>query len=266
MKMNARLFLTVFSTSLGLSLLTSCASIKVGGGSYEPEKVQQIRSAALVGVEVVEPEAFDPLKPSGKIAGSGNTMMGNMKSSIAEPAEGKAPYYKNMHDFLKKNLKWNMVEMQAVTRNPVNKEFYKNTSSGFQQKSMIDYREGNFTVPDVMDFDAVKQIGQSGREKLMDALKVDALVSYRVHVTLSGTTVMGIGSMYPQSILQFQVYKRGIEKPVWEDLQAEGVPGEESIGKTRLTLDVSKLNEEGIASAETAYPVLLKNREKNTKK
>lgn len=76
---------------------------------------------------------------------------------------------------------------------------------------------------------------------------------------VTGTSIMGFGPRHPRSALSFQVYKKGIETPVWFDGQ---VLGKEmgSVGATALW-DQKKLQEYGLESAKDAFSQIDKVRE-----
>lgn len=109
-----------------------------------------------------------------------------------------------------------------------------------------------------MDNESLRVMGTEGRDNLMKALGVDALVTAQIDVLLSGTTVLGIGSMYPYANLQFQVYTRGKSTADWFEGAIEGEKAEKSIGSTALTLDVELMNRLALESARTAFAKIQK--------
>ena len=103
-----------------------------------------------------------------------------------------------------------------------------------------------------MDFDSARIMGAEGRTALAKALGVDSIIVAEVDIQLKGTTVMGIGSRYPQARLSFQVYSPEQENAVWFDGGIEGDEAKESVGKTAF-LDEEILNRLTVKSASSAF-------------
>jgi hypothetical protein len=81
---------------------------------------------------------------------------------------------------------------------------------------------------------------------------VDSIVVARVNVSLTGTSVMGLGDRFPQSRVSFQIYTRGQEKPVWFDGEIDGEVSRESVGSTAF-FDEDLLGRLAAKSADTAF-------------
>lgn len=227
--------------------LTGCAGL---GKTYESSQIESIKSVAVLGVEVIQPSEFDIFKPK-QIDG------GAMNFSVSSPSQHVQIYYDDLREGLKTKLRMSSPTSSTLVANSSYKNIYKDTMTGFQSTQPNAQGTSKFVLPEMVDFDAARKIGVAGRDQIMEALKVNALVVAQIHVQLNGTSVMGIGNKYPQSNIRLQMYKKGVESPVWQD-GAQGEEMKESVGKSTLTMDVTKMNKLAAASAKSAFEQLIK--------
>ena len=231
-----------------LSLLTfaSCAG---GGRIYQADSVRPVRNVAIIGLDVIQPAEFDLFKPS---SGPDSGPMSGMNFAMATSSPAVRDYADDLGAALKSMRKWSVVSPTTVARNEVYMKYFTDTTEGVQSTTPIPKGQTKYRAPDLMEFDGATKIKQAGRDEIMNALKVDAVVLAQYTVQLSGSTIMGIGSRYPQTSLKFQLFRKGEEKPVWQDIVA-GEDMKESVGKTAISLDFNKLKALSLKSAKKAY-------------
>lgn len=241
--MNKKLLsLTLLS---GVSLLTSCGSLKVR--DKNASELGSIKTVALINLDVTEPRPKELALNlgSGNVEGDRAMGMSQQKSAHVERL------YNELQRAIAINLKWKVIDKGTMTSNPGFKAAYEKTMKGWQNKMPAGAGSVQFTTKDTLDYDSPRILDFAGREKLIQDLKVDAIIAAKVHVSLAGTSIMGFGPRKPFSVLSFAVYKKGIEKPVWFDGNVEGKKGA-SVGATALW-SVEKLQNEAVESAIDAF-------------
>lgn len=232
------------------ALLLPLAACSGMGRVYDANAVHPVRKVALVAVDVVQPEEFNLLKPSS--SGGGNGPMSQMNIALPTPSAHVNDYAEDFRGQLRKGQHWNVLPLEKVAQDPAVKKYLQSTTEGFQSTQPIPARMTKFRAPELLDVDSATKIGQAGRDEIMNSLGVDALAFVRYDVQLNGTSIMGIGNKHPQANLQFVVYARGTEKPVWRD-NAKGEEMEDSVGATNITLDFAKLKELSVKSGHQAF-------------
>ncbi len=227
-------------------VLSGCGALKVR--DKNPAEVSKIKSVAVVALSVVQPE---PKSLSLNI-GTGKTEADSNGGKFNQASDHVELIYTDLSTALKKNLKWKVVDRTTMVTNAGYKDAFEKTMKGWQNKMPPSANYIQYNPNSVMDFDSPRILGPEGREALMKALKVDAIVVAQVNVHLTGTSVMGIGKQYPQSVLNLRVFARGQENPVWFDGNIEGEESKESVGMTGL-FDRDLLDKLGRQSAGTAF-------------
>jgi hypothetical protein len=232
-------------TFLCFLLLNACGTFKVR--DKKPDEVAGIHSVALVAMTLEEPVpkelAFN--LDSGKVEGDRGMGKFGQKSDHAEAM------YQELHRALAVRMKWKVQNKDTMIANPGYKSAYKSTMEGWQNKMPPGEGHVQYVVKDVLDYDAIRIMGQEGRDKLLADLKVDAIFVSRITVGLGGTSIMGFGPRHPYSTLNFQVYKKGISAPVWFDGNVKGKEGD-SVGATAIWSE-EKLQRYALESAVDAF-------------
>ncbi len=190
-----------------LLTLMSCA----GGRIYQEDSVKPVRNVAIIGLDVIQPAEFDLFKPS---SGPDSGPMSGMNFAMATSSIHVRDYAEDLRAALKNMRKWNMTSQATVAQNDVYRKYFTDTTEGVQSTQPIPKEQTRFRAPDLMEFNDATKIGQKGRDDIMNALKVDAVVLAQYTVQINGSTIMGIGSRYPQTSLKFQLFRKGEEKPV----------------------------------------------------
>jgi hypothetical protein len=216
--------------------------------SKDASQVSQVKKVAVVAFSVREPAAAG----IGLDLGSGKVGASAGGSAISEKDSHSDLMFSDLLTSLHQTMKWTVIDQATMTHNAGYKAAYQKTMTGWQNKMPPGKGEKQFLVEGVMDFDGPRILDSSGRDALIKALNVDAILVANVNVILEATTVMGIGSRHPQSRLSFMLYKAGIEKPIWFEGGVEGQPSTESVGKTAF-IDETLLGALAVKSARTAY-------------
>ncbi|MEZ4816232.1 MAG: hypothetical protein R3A80_13685 [Bdellovibrionota bacterium] len=253
-RINKSLKIIPQSGLIALFTLSSCGTFKVR--NKDNAQVSSIKTVALVGMDVVEPvpKELGLNLGSGKVEADSAGGIGKFqqKSSHVEAM------YQELHRALGLRLKWKVLPKQSMINNAGYKAAYTKTMKGWQNKMPPGQNQAQYVVEDVLDYDALRIMGQDGRDKLISDLGVNAIMVAKVYITLGGTSIMGFGPRHPKSTLTFQVYKKGIEAPVWFDGNVEGKEGD-SVGATGLW-SVEKLHKEGLDSAIDAFSKIAQER------
>lgn len=225
---------------MGFALLcltmAGCASMTK---SRDQANIDAIKKIAVVAFHVDMPASAE----KGMGLGSG--------SIIAENTTDGEKIFTELQNSLKRNMKWSVIDTKTMTANTGYTSAYKQTMTGFQNKMPVPESLNRHTVKDVMDWDSARILDVDGRDKLAKDLGVDAVVAAWVTVRFSGTTVMGFGNRKPQTTVSFQVYKSGIEKPVWFE-SFTGKESTESVGATGF-IDEVLMSRLALESAKDAY-------------
>lgn len=151
-----------------------------------------------------------------------------------------------------KQMAWQVVPASPMKKNPGYQVAYNKTMKGFQNKMPASQNQRKISVDEIMDNDSLRILGSGGRTQLMKALAVDALVTAEVTVILSGTSVMGIGNLYPKARLSFQLYSPNADTPDWFEGNLEGQESKKSLGVTAF-VDVEEMNRLALESTRSAY-------------
>ena len=236
---NQRLFQTLLflSALLTIASLSACGSIKTR--EKDDVAVAKIKTAALAAYTADFPAAVDLLKPRGA-----------NQIPVSSPENDRL--YEKLNQAFQARTKWKMLDTKKMRLQTPYRLAFEKTMKGFQNKMPINEGVNRFVVENVMDSECLRILDVSGRDKLMTDLGVDALVVAKIDVHLNGTTIMGVGSRYPQSVLSFFVFERGQEKPVWFEGSLKGKEMGESVGKTAF-IDEPLTAKLAAESAETAF-------------
>lgn len=219
-------------------------------------KVREKDEAAVKGVKRVAIVAFMTQQPGSATVGlnlsKGQVEGGSNASMFAKSSDHAEQMYDALAEQLKKNLRWSLQDKKSMISNPGYTKAYKQTMEGWQNKMPPGQGMNQFLVSQVMDADGPRILGLSGRDELIDALKVDGILVVRITTSLNSTSIMGIGNRYPQSRVSFQLFSKGKEQPIWFDGQIEGEESKTSVGKTAF-IDEKLLSDLAVDSAKTAF-------------
>lgn len=240
-----KLFVRILFTGLVMASLSSCASLS---HKKDDQALSQVRKVAVVAFTADEPASatlgFSLTSHKAKAEAGG--------SLISQKSESVDQMLQELQDSFANNMHWSVVDTEAMTQNSGYTSAFKRTMEGWQNKMPPGAGQNRFIVDHVMDFDCVRILDRSGRDQLIDALGVDAIVAAQVKVIMNGTSVMGIGSRHPQSNLSFMMYVKGQDAPVWFEGQIQGKEAEKSVGVTGYT-DEAATARLSLESAKTAF-------------
>jgi hypothetical protein len=234
---------------------------------HDAPQVAQVKNVAIVGFEVVQPVPVDVLKvlltPNKKSEEPGE-FMGNVNWSgmRAIPSAHARNIYDDSQKSLKPLTRWDILPTDAMTKHAAYKALFAEWMGAVQSRTPTQQGESKFHAPEILDYDSIQRMGASARDAMMNALKVDGIVAIKIQTVLHSATIMGIGSRYPQAVVQFQLYKKGVSDAIWYDVNAEGKKSDKSMGVTMLTADFVKMNQLIAESARSAYRQLVENTKK----
>ncbi len=138
-------------------------------------------------------------------------------------------------------MHWTVLDTPTMTQNPGYVTAYKNTMEGWQSKMPPNKGENRFIVDHVMDYDGPRILDRAGRDALIEALGVDAIIAAKVNVMLSAS--------HPQAYLSFSLYVHGQDKPVWFEGQVKGDRSDATADRS----DLIALSTLANRSAKTAF-------------
>lgn len=225
--------LLVFSLPFLMSLL-ACSGFQTR--VKNEAALANVKKVAVTGFCVVQP------KPPMKSGGGG----------IVSQSPESSQMYDSVVKAFSDKTKWKVSPPSLMKKNPGYVAAYDRTMKGFQNKYPVSSDQQKYTVESIMDNDSLRILGVEGRNALMKALGVDALITAQVDVFLKGNTVMGIGSRYPQARLSFQLYTPNADRADWFEGNLEGEEAKVSVGKTAF-IDEKILNEQALLSARSAF-------------
>jgi len=213
---------------LPLALWSGCAGLT---HHKDEAALSQVKKVAVVGFAVNEPAP--PINLNTK-----------------DPIEIDQMYVGLVKAFEKQG--WKSLPPATIRANAGYKAAYESTMKGFQNKYPPGQKQRRLLAGEIMDNDSLRILDVSGRDVLMKALGVDALVTAQVDVILTGTAVLGIGAQYPFARLSFWLYTRGKNSPDWFEGGLDGETAKESVGATAF-IDVDLMHRLALKSAQTAY-------------
>lgn len=192
----------------------------------------KIKKVAVVGFAVREPEAPGFTNPE-------------TKKEVEQ-------MYSSLTKSFNKEMNWQVVPIGVMRQNAAYQTAYEKTMKGWQNKMPMNKGQKQLLVEGICDNDCLRILGKDGRAALIQGLGVDAVITAELDVTLSGTTVMGIGNRYPQTRLSFMLFTPGTNSPDWFEGNIQGEPSATSVGKTAF-IDEALMNRLALESAHTAY-------------
>ena len=248
--MNPKLLKLTYVSALVWTVLhlSACAGL-IKTHDKKPEAVAKIRTAALVAYSHEVPAA----REIGLNLGSGNLEGSSGGSWQNQESPQATEIFEKTISTFKSRLNWNVMDSKKMLAIPAYPAAYKANMEGWHSRMPVQAGYNRFLVNKVMDYDSARIMEKAGRDKLMDDLKVDALIAIHSRVILNGTTVMGIGKRRPQTRITFFVYTKEAEMPVWfETLEGQEM---ESVGSTAF-IDETKVSTLAVKSAEVALAKL----------
>ncbi len=230
---------------LALALI-ACGSFKVR--EKNTEATGKIKKVAIVAFSMTQPAP----KKLGIDLTKGSPAALSGGSMISEPSSRAEELYVEVQKQLKKKFNWEVINLSALKDHPGYKQAFDSTMKGWQNKMPASNEDGRHLLVDgIMDAQSPRILGLDGRNGLIQALKVDAIMVITVGVRLRKNSIAGIGNTYPQSHVGFQIYSQNIEKPVWYDYEVPGFESKTSVGKTAF-FDEDLLNSISMESAKDA--------------
>ena len=226
-------------------LFTGCAGLT---HHKDEAALSQVKRVAIVGFTVQEPAPAT----IGLNLNSGHVHGAAGGSLITQYSTDTDQMYSDLVKKFGRNTSWVVVSPSKMKQNPGYQKAYDDTMKGFHNRMPPGEGMNVYGVNGVMDNQSCRLLGADGRSALMKALKVDAIVTAQVDVLLSGTSIMGIGSRYPQSRLTFQVFTPNKDSADWFEGNLLGKESPTSVGSTAF-FDVDTLNRLALASAKTAF-------------
>ncbi len=227
----------------------ACASMKQ---SKDEAAINKISKVAVVAFEITEPTSSKiGINLGGAVSGYPNYGEFNKLSPHADEI------YKVLLTSLNTNLQWQVLNSEKMKSNPDYVRIFNKTMKGMHNKMPVAQEHVQFVAAKVMDVDSIRILDIQERELLYNSLRVDAIVTARINVDFSGTSIMGFGSRKPQAHLTFTVYTRGQDKPIWFEADIEGDEAKESVGSTGF-IDTDKLAMLSTESSKSAFNKLSK--------
>jgi hypothetical protein len=197
-----------------LSLIfISCGSMTY---NKKEDKVSKIHKVAVIATEIDQTAA----KELSLNLGSNKLEGGSGGSMINQYSDHADKILKSFSDINK------MKTQSAYQAN------YEKLMKGWHNRMPPGAEINRFLIKDLLDTQAVRIMGQEGRDQLIKDLAVDAIVVINIRLLIESTTFMGIGNRYPYTMATMSVYTLGEEAPVWFDSTLKSQISKTSVGKT----------------------------------
>jgi len=236
-----------------LILLNGCSTLSV-----KKEDMTSIKKVAITGFGSTQD------MPAGLVfsLGSKSESPGS-NLTVLGPEEEKHvnQMYQDLATTLEKNLKWNVLSRDDVAHSSRYKNIYTQKMEGWHSRPVAGENTHLYHPSGIADAWIMRQLDQKERDQLIDELNVDALILASVRVTLEDQgglkKLVGAGELHPKASLYFEIYKKGIEEPVWRDTWARGESTSEGVGHILGVTDVDALKKASIVAAWNSYQVLI---------
>jgi hypothetical protein len=224
--------------------LAACAS------QQKPELLSQLKKVAIVNL------ASANQMESGGTGGANNGIGGTISGirAIKSLANGSADAQlrarmEAIYDTLTQELQKTGVAVASRDEVAANRDFI----DLYRKSSRLD-DPGTFVVKG-----AVLNLRQmSEREQILDALRVDALVTAEVNFQTGktgGASVGGFGALkrYPQAVVTLAVYDRVNRNPIWVSYRVRGEPAHDGLQETMGVADTKDPNPLFVETATSAF-------------
>lgn len=229
--------------AVSLSLM-SCSTMSRQRDDAEYKKV---KSAAVVAFILKEP-ASDVLAVDIGSGAKGAQLGG---SSFYQTSTSADQSYQDLTAYLSKQTGWSVLALNDVQHN----KYYTDEATKLMAPIKILHAPPSgsnwYLAKDVMAPSAAEIGGREERNKLMNALGVDAIVVATVDVSIKGGfSLNGLGPRKPQSNFVMKVYERDHDKPIWNE-EIQGEKSEESLGWIGF-IDEKRMDQLAAESTKTA--------------
>ena len=219
-----RLLNTLTMTLFAAYTLIGCASKPV----VQENELKSIRSVAIVGFTVLS-EVPDPMASMAGAGGMGMGLAPNL-NTFAKQTDFAAKVLKGVSEDLQRQLRWTTLNPEQQIRSDAYGDLYVERMKNWQNKMTPDRNYQIHFVKNVLPAADAKDFTPLVRDRMIENLGVDALIEVEIKNKLSSPlSINNIGSKSGESVVQFRVYKKGLAKPIWEDLSAEGPASNKSL-------------------------------------
>lgn len=234
----SRTMLAAFFGALMLS--TGCATLKV-----QPERVTQVKSVAVIGYTAVWDANNN--RSRSKVEGISGAIKAISKNANgeaeAEREERALATYDLLVETLQKDMGWSVIDRTALSQNQPFQEVVSARGAHPGGGMFSPYSRYLF-VEGVLRKEHADSMSSAERAQLMEALNVDALaqILIRFSVVESGFAIGGIGNRrrHPIATVEFIVYDRSSEEPIWKERFARGERAEQMMSQNIAGVTVDR--------------------------
>ncbi len=245
----AAMFVIAFS-------FTGCSTLNVN-----KTRLSSIKKVAVTGFLVAQemPKGFN-----WKLLGmkNDNGTMPAWGPGLPKPSEHSNDMYARLGKALKGDLKWTVIDRNAVASNPAYQQLHARFMKGLQSRPPLTASMEAFGADGVIDpYPIEHRLSGDERRALMKSLGVDAIAVATVRIQLEKAgglkNLIGAGDYKPKAEIAFAVYDTKGDEPVWKDLQAVGEVVEEGAEHVFGITDMKTLMKQTIQAAANSYDKLL---------
>lgn len=209
-----------------IAFLSSCANMS---SKFETEKIKNVRSVAIVAVEIHQKKTTD------------NLGLGKLKSAMSGGSDSESPEMQSMISKvvdtlgtqLQQKTNWKVISQKVVLANTQYQKMVEEKMSGLRHATVksADYET---VIPngmlDATNFAALKP---NERAQLAKALSVDAVVEIMMvngieQSMFSLGHISGDGDFAMKGTARLQVFEVSSEDPIWRSKHLEGSETENS--------------------------------------
>ena len=246
--------------ALGLTFGTGCSTL-----SLQRSQLDAVKTLAVVGYSA-EVRLQDRNDGSGQgVAGIINTATAISDINSGEAQREREEQATETFDLLRAKVSegtgWTVLARDEVTAHPAYQEVYEAHKSVLTGMSTT--MGAIRAVPGMLMQPNAAELEPDERARLMDGLRVDALMLVRVSFVPGGHTGFSLGGIgktgvLPKAIVDVTVWDRTSPEPIWRDSYAEGEPASVGVETTMGVLNDDQLTNGMTEAAQTAYAELMR--------
>jgi hypothetical protein len=246
--------------ALGLLFGTGCATLSV-----QRPQVDSVKTLAVVGyhaeVRVHEGGSGNSNSVS-NIINTATTLSDLQSGELERERQEQATQtFDLLRAKVAEGIGWTVMKAEDVSAHPAYQEVYEAHKSGV---TLLTGPLGTYrTLPYVLTEASARGITPEERGRLLDGLRVDALMVVKVSFVSGGQTGFSMGGMgktgvLPKAIVDLTVWDRSSPEPIWRDSWAEGEKASVGLDITMGVVNDDQLTAGMNEAAQLAYDVLIR--------
>ncbi len=239
------------------------------GPKVNSEALAKVKTIAIVGFEVVQQQPKD-LEFS--IGGSSSSDELDRMPMSKNPVTAKhaTQIYEVIRKTLKKDMSWQVADVEMLRKNSQYSEVTKEQTSGWRSLPPVGAQFDVFSNAGIMDYWAWEKLSTDKRKQVISDLGVETALVIRARSTLKESFTVkklyGGGNYHPQVALELKLYAADGSEVIWSDHHVLGEPTSEKAGHFAGISKREALDKLVIAASENAAQKLKQSHDGGPKK